>query len=68
MMGYVSLVIAVIGFARQLLSYIASSKDKKMPTRDKVEALIKFKLAIKKAKDEGNTDDLEKIFTLLINK
>ena len=63
-MIYIQLIINIFGFSSQLLKWMNKAEDRERSTKAKCEKLKKFKKALKSA-EEGKTDEMEEMFSIL---
>jgi len=63
-MGYIQLLIAILTLGREIIKYLNNLEKSKS---GKAKKMADFKNALKKARKEGNTDELENIFADLVN-
>lgn len=59
-MGWMSMVIGALTLAREIFKYLNSQAEDRAHARSKMKDM---KLAIRRAREEGKTDDIEKLLS-----
>ena len=65
-LNWVSLATAIFSFARAFIKYMEYRDGCRLDAKTKARKLRDYGKAMKKAKEEGNTDELEDLFTMLV--